>query len=139
MGKLKHYQRGMTLGGLIVVLGFIAILVTFAVRAFPLYNEKMQVVSALNSVAGNAENANLSERELQKAFLKNVQATTNNSRFNDRNVKDYVKVDKPVTKGDPRMLRVQYQQANKLVADLQLLLVVDHAVPLRGGGSQSSE
>ena len=135
MTNLMHYQRGITLGGLIVVLGFIAILVTFAVRAFPLYNEKMQIVSAMNSVAGSPEAANMAERDLQRTFLKNIQGTTNISRFNDKNVKDYLTVEKPETKGDPRMLHLQYQQANKLVADLQLLLVVDHRVPLRGNQS----
>lgn len=132
MNKLQRIQSGMTMGGLIFVLAFIGLVVTFVVRAFPLYNEKMQIVSAMNSLASQPDSAKMSDREMQNAFLRSIQATTNIQRFSDSNVKDYVKVEKPKAKGEPKMLHIQYQQSNKLVADLQLLLVFDKAIPIRG-------
>lgn len=128
-------QQGMTLGGLIIVLAFIGILVTFAVRAFPLYNEKMQIVSAMNSVTSKPDAAGMSDGEILKAFLRSIEATTNIQRFNDRNIKDYVKVVKPVKKGDPKMLQVTYQSTNALVADLKLLMDFDQQMPLQGNAN----
>lgn len=139
MKTLRSRQTGMTLGGLILVLSFIAILVTFVVRAFPLYNEKMQVVSAMRSVVDRPEAAGMSEKELASAFLKNIQATTNLRRFTTQNVKDYVEVVKPETRGDPKQLRVHYQATNVLVRDLNLMLEFDQKMPLRGKASDDSE
>lgn len=132
MKQIRAYQRGMTLGGLIIVLAFIGVLVTFAVRAFPLYNEKMQIVSAMNSIASRPDSAKMSTSEIQKSLLRSLEATTNIQRFNDRNIKDHVQVLKPAKSGDPRMLQVTYQATNKLFADLQLMLDFNQQMPLRG-------
>lgn len=132
MKQIRAYQQGMTLGGLIIVLGFIGVLVTFAVRAFPLYNEKFQIVSAMNAVASDPESGGKSETDIQRAFLRNIEATTNIQRFTDRSVKDYVHVIKPTKKGDPKVLQVTYQSSNILFADLKLLLEFDQKIPLQG-------
>jgi Tfp pilus assembly protein FimT len=126
-------QQGITFGGLLFVLAFIAILVTFAVRAFPLYNEKMQIVSVMNSVASNPESAKASPRDIQRAFLRNLNATTNIQRFTERNVGEYVTVSKPEKRGDPRMLQVKFQATSPLFRDLNLMLDFDQQMPLRGG------
>ena len=132
MTKLRTYQQGITLIGLMFILGFIAVLVTFGVRAFPLYNEKMQIVSAMNTIAADPESGGKSETEVQKAFLRNIEATTNIQRFTDHNVKDYVHVIKPEKRGDQKLLQVTYQSTNKLFSDLELLMNFDQKVPLQG-------
>jgi Tfp pilus assembly protein PilE len=131
MKHVSRTQHGMTLGGLIIVLGFIAVLVTFAVRAFPLYNEKMQIVAALNSVASQPDAARMSERDARSRFLKNITATTNIDRFNDRNIKQYLNIVGGKS-GEPKSIHFVYESRNKLVADLQLLLSFDRKIPLRG-------
>ena len=133
MKHVSRTQHGLTLGGLIIVLGFIAVLVTFAVRAFPLYNEKMQIVSALNSVANQPDAATLSENEVRQRFLRNLTATTNINRFHDRNIKDHLKVVRGKSASEPKKsIHFVYEARNKLVADLQLLLEFDQKFPLRG-------
>ncbi|MBI2993697.1 MAG: DUF4845 domain-containing protein [Gammaproteobacteria bacterium] len=132
MKPLRAQQQGITLGGLMIVLAFIAVLVTFVVRAFPLYNEKMQIVSAMNSIASNPEAAGMSDGEIQRAFLRNIEATTNIQRFNDRNIKDYAKVIKPTSKGDPKMFQVTYQSTNVLFSDLNLMMDFNQQVALQG-------
>lgn len=139
MKSMRSRQRGMTLGGLMFVLAFIGLVVLFAVRAFPLYNEKMQVVSAMNSVVAKPESASMSEKELAGAFLKNLQATTNIQRFTDRNVKEMVEVIKPETRGEPKQLWVHYQATNVLFRDLFLMLDFDVKMPLRGNAAGSGE
>lgn len=139
MKSMRSRQRGMTLAGLMFVLGFIGVVVLFAVRAFPLYNEKMQVVSAMNSVAAKPEAASMSEKEVASAFLKNLQATTNIQRFTDKNVKEMVEVIKPEAKGEPKQLWVHYQASNVLFRDLFLMLNFDVKMPLRGNAAGSGE
>ena len=133
MKQLREQQRGMTFGGLLLVLSFIACLVMFAVRAFPLYNEKLQIVSAAESVVSQPGAEKKSVKDLQKDFLKNIQVTSNITRFTDRNVKDHVEVIKE-TAGEPKKLRVHYESTNKLFKDLSLMLVFDRQLPLTGGG-----
>ena len=130
-----RHQQGITLGGLIVVLSFIAILVTFTLRAFPLYNEKMQIVSAMNSVVSKPDAAGMSESEIQKTFLRNIEATTSIQRFTDKNIKDYVQVIKPVKKGDPKVLQVAYQSTNVLFQDLKLMMDFNKQIPLQGNAN----
>lgn len=124
-------QRGMTFIGLVLVLAFIGILVLFTLRAFPLFYERTQVISAMQSVANREGSTKFSSREAQKMFMKGIQIT-NIERFTDNNVKDYVTLEKPQNSGDPKMLHVKYDATNKLVAGLELLLHVDESVPLTG-------
>lgn len=139
MKTTQSRQSGMTAGGLIFILAFIGVVVLFAVRAFPLYNEKMQVVSAMNTVASKPESAGMSERELTSAFLKNIQATTNLQRFTEKNLKDMVEVLKPEAKGEPKQLWVHYQASNVLFQDLFLMMNFDQKMPLRGNASGTGE
>ncbi len=131
-------QTGLTMIGLIFILSFIGIMVLFVLRAFPLYNEKFQVIAAMNSAASSATN-DMSDKEIGQSFLKSLQATTNIQRFTDRNLKDYVEIVKPEGKGDQKEFRVHYQATNVLVKDLNLMLAVDHKVPIRGGASDGGE
>ena len=139
MRTTREKQLGMTMVGLMFILAFIGILVLFAVRAFPLYNEKMQIVAAMNSVVSRPEAAGMSDRELASAFLKNLQATSNISRFNDRSVKEHVEVVKPEVKGEAKQFRVHYQATNELYKDLKLMLEFDQQMPLQGNAAGSGE
>ena len=124
-------QRGITFIGLVIVLAFIAILVLFVLRAFPLFYERTQIVSAMQSVANREGSSKFSEREAQKMFMRGIQIT-NIERFNDNNVKDYVTLEKSESSGGPKILHVKYDATNKLAGGLELLLHVDESVPLTG-------
>lgn len=126
-------QSGITFLGLCFVLSFIAIVVLFVLRLFPLYNEKFQVEAAMQTVVGQPDAARKSLAETRSALLKAL-AVTNISRFNDKTVKDLVTVDKPAKPGEPPMLHVKYQATNKLFADLLLLMEFDKQLPLGSTG-----
>lgn len=132
MRQMRAGQEGLTLGGLVFVLAFIAAIVLFAVRCFPLYNEKMQIVAAVNSVVSQPDSAGMSDRELRDRFLNNMYATTNNRRFNEKNIKQHLIIEKPTRAGEPKMLHLNYESRNKLVADLELVIVVNQKFPVRG-------
>lgn len=131
MKKMAANQQGITFLGLVFVLGFIAIVVLFVLRAFPLYNEKFQVVAAMKSVVSRPDAAKMSTKDAHKYFMRNIQVT-NINRFTDTNIKEYVKIIKPKKKKQPRELHVSYQATNKLFSDLQLMLLFDEKMPMTG-------
>ncbi len=132
MRIMRARQRGMTFWGVLFIFGFIAIVVLFSLRAFPLYNEKMSVISAMNSVSQRPDASKLTTKNIRKYFLRNIEATTNIERFTDQSVKQLVKVIKPRKKGQPRILHVKYQATSPLAADLYLLLEFDERMEIRG-------
>jgi len=50
-------QSGLTFIGLCIVLAIIVVFVLFGLRVFPLYNEKLQIESAINSVVNQPDSA----------------------------------------------------------------------------------
>lgn len=134
--KMKNIiakQRGMTFLGLVFVLGIIAILVLFVLRAFPLYYERTQVLAAMQSVAHNEGSKKYTEREAQREFMKSI-SITNIERFGDRTIKNYLTLEKPKD-GGPKILHMKYNATNELAAGLYLLLKVDLKVPLTTAGT----
>ena len=138
MKTTRGRQMGLTMIGLIFILSFIGIVVLFVLRAFPLYNEKFQVIAAMNSAASRATGG-MSDKEIAQSFLKSLQATSNIQRFTDRNLKEYVEIVKPESKGDPELLRVHFQATNVLAKDLNLMLNFDQKIPIRGKASDGGE
>ena len=132
MKKLISKQRGITMWGIIFICAFIALVTLLVMRAFPLYNTKMQVVSAMNSVASRPDATSMSETDVRKYFLRTMQSSTNLDIFTDRTVRELVNVEKPKSKGESRVLHVTFTAKNKLFQDIQLLLEFDQQVPLRG-------
>ena len=132
MKNLVSRQQGLTFIGLCFILAFIAIVVMFVVRAFPLYNEQFQIEAAINSVVSRPDAAGLSEKSVRDYFMRNM-AITNIERFTDRNVKDHVKVEKPSKQGDPKIMHVTYEARNVLYGNIYLVMVFDKKYPLRGG------
>ncbi|MCZ6525910.1 MAG: DUF4845 domain-containing protein, partial [Gammaproteobacteria bacterium] len=68
MRVMRARQRGMTFWGVLFIFGFIAIVVLFSLRAFPLYNEKMSVISAMNSVSQRPDASKLTTKNIRKYF-----------------------------------------------------------------------
>lgn len=134
MKNLMLKQKGITFIGLCFILAFIGIVVMFVVRAFPLYNEKFQVTAAINSVVSRPDAAELTVEQVRDYFMRNIQVT-NIERFTDDNIKNYLKIENPVKKGESKMIHVTFEGRNKLFADLYLVMVFDQRVPLRSGGT----
>jgi len=131
MMKMLIKQKGITFWSVVFVLGFIALIVLFTLRAYPLYYEKMQVTASMNTVASRPDANEMTQEELRRAFYSSIQIT-NITRFNDRNLKDHIFLLKSKDKGEPNLLNVKYTSTNPLFEDLQLLMEFDHSVPIRG-------
>jgi hypothetical protein len=133
MKQALKKQSGLTFLGLVFILGIIAMVVVFVLRLFPLYNEKLQIEAALESVISQPEVATMSVADVRRAFTRSL-AVTNISRFDGPTLNDHLNIIK-ATKGQPPMLHFQYQATNKLFADIQLLLVFDKELPLDGSAT----
>ena len=134
MKNMINNQRGVTFIGWLVILALVGFFVLLTMRLIPLYNEKMGVISSMNAVASRTDAGKLSTFEVQKYFLRNADIN-GIRRFMDRNVRDHVTVERGVNKGDPKLMRVQYESRNKFFYDLEFVLVFDHSVPLIGEGT----
>jgi hypothetical protein len=68
--KMRTYQRGVTLSGLImacIVLGSAALLV---MKLWPIYNEKMKVDQAMEHLAKNPEGARMTKPQIVGAIMR---------------------------------------------------------------------
>ena len=131
MRRLMKKQGGITAIGIMMILAVLAGMVTITLRLFPLYNEKFQVVSALNTVVSQPGAAKFTTKSAGKAFMTAI-AITNVNRFEDRTVKENLVVIKPKKKGQPRILHMHYESRNKFFADIWFVLVFDKKIPLSG-------
>ena len=133
MNQPLKKQSGLTFIGLVFILGTIAMVVLFVLRLFPLYNEKLQVEAAVQTVLNQPDAKSMSEADLRRAFLRAI-SVSNVRRFNDANIKNHLDIVK-ASKGQPPMLNMHYQSTNKLFADVQLLIEYDRQFPLDGSAA----
>jgi len=131
MRRMMKKQSGMTAIGIVLMLVVLAGVVTIVLRLFPLYNEKFQVVTGLNSVVNQSNSAKFTTKQAGKSFMK-AMAITNIRRFQDRTIKEHLVVIKPKKKGQPRILHMQYEARNKFFADIYFVMVFDKKIPLTG-------
>ena len=131
MRRLFRKQSGMTAVGILLILVVLAGAVTIVLRLFPLYNEKFQVVSALNTVVSQPDAAKFTTKKAGKSFMTSM-AITNIERFTDGNIKNHLVVIKPKKSGQPRVLHLHYEARNKFFADIEFVLVFDKKIPLSG-------
>ena len=130
---MRNKQYGIGFIGWVTILGILAFFVLMGLRLFPLYNEKLTVISSMNAVANRPNAAKMSTKEVRKLFLRNMQVSSNTVRFTDKTVKNLVKVvtDKKTKK---RYIRVAYEARNVFVKDIQFLIEVDQKIELGGSG-----
>jgi hypothetical protein len=97
----------------------------------------MITLSAMKSVASRPEVAQMSNTDVIKGFLRSVQVG-GSTRFDDRTVKQYAKIEKPKTKGGPRILTVTYEIRNKFFQEIDFAMNFNESVAL-GGSSDGEE
>ncbi|RKZ47176.1 MAG: hypothetical protein DRQ48_07150 [Gammaproteobacteria bacterium] len=130
MQHMKNKQYGIGFQGWTAILAVMVCFLLFGLRAFPLYNEKLTVISNMDAIAARPNADKMSVRDIRKFFLRNMEIA-NTTRFTDQSVKKLATVitDKKTKK---RYLRVAFEARNNLAKDLNLLLVFDHKVQLGG-------
>ena len=135
MQNLRNKQYGIGFLGWSTILGVAAFILLIILRVYPLYNEKLTVISSMNSVAEKPGAAKLSTKDVRKFFLRNMEISSNTVKFTDDSVKDLVKVvtDKKTKK---KYIKVAYEGRNIFVKDLEFLIVFDQTIELGGSGGK---
>ena len=136
MKNMKNKQYGIGALGWISILGVLAFFVLIGLRVFPLYSEKLTVLSSMDNVANRSDAKTLSPTKVREYFRKNIEVSSNSVRFSSqRLMKNLVKVvtDKKTKK---KYIQVTYEGRNKFVKDLEFVLVFDHKVELGGSGGE---
>jgi hypothetical protein len=113
---------------------FIAFIL-FGLRLFPLYNEKLKVMTAMKSVVNQPNAANFTQSEMQMSFYKNADINGSTIFGTEKAVKQYVKLERG-EKGGPQLIHIAFEMRNKLFDDIELVLVFDDSMPMssEGGG-----
>lgn len=130
MKHISQRQKGMTVLGIFIILAMVACFFAFGLTAFTLYNEKLVVDSAMESVINTAPAKRKTTKQIRKIFLRNVELN-NVERFTDQSVKELVTVKKSKD-GKKKFLHVHYQSENKLFKNLFLMLKYDETRELTG-------
>jgi hypothetical protein len=130
MQQMKNKQYGVGFWGWTAILAALACFILFGFRVFPLYNEKITVISNMESIASRPNADKMTVKDIRKYFLRNMEIA-NTTRFTDQSVKKLATVSTN-KKTKKRYLRVAYEARNDLVKDIKLLLIFDHKVQLGG-------
>jgi len=120
-------QSGISFLGFIVVVALVCFFVLVGLKLFPLYSEKFAVDQSLASIANQPEAIKMSERDIHKAFMKNVHVN-DIDRFTERNIDDHLTANKVGEK--PREMYMQYEARTNLFGNLDIVLVYDKTVTL---------
>jgi hypothetical protein len=129
MTKLGN-QRGLSLTGLLFVCAVIGLVALLIMRLFPLYSESWKVYGAMKSVAAQPDIGSKSPKDIYLLLARNF-AVTDVDRFDEHNLKDYVKIEKIKNSRD-RNLRFAYEGRGPFVHDLDLVLKFNKSIILPG-------
>ena len=126
---MRIKQRGIGFVGWSTILGVLAFFVLIGLKLFPLYSEKLTVITAMKGVANQPNVASMSKSEVRRLFTKNIDVQSNIERFNVKGGQKLINIvtDKKTKK---KYIHVAYEGRNLFVKDLTLLLVFDHKVEL---------
>ncbi len=122
----RHKQRGMTLWGMLFVMGVLAFFLFIFFKLFPPYMEDFKIKSALDSLARQEDAGRMSKGEAAEALRK---------RFEIDNI-DSVKLDKDLTveaRGRMKIIRLRYENIIPIMGNLSILLEFDHSKEVRSG------
>jgi hypothetical protein len=115
--NLGRNQQGMTFLGWVIVLVLVGGIALIVMKLVPLYMESFKVDSALKSIVEQPNLKDESTADIYKQFVRRMNVEDVN-RFNDRNVRKFVTVDK---KGPHVTITVEYQAKAELYDNLSLV------------------
>lgn len=119
--KIKK-QRGMTLIGFIIVLGFVLFLSFIGMKIAPIYLEYYSVVSAMNGVAKERGSARLSPYDIKVKVLNRLYLSYSAENVKDQNIK--------LVRRNGVYLRIAYEVRKPVIGNLDAMATFDRSVRL---------
>ena len=131
MSKIIHKQKGITFVGFVIVMAVIASFVLFILRLFPLYSEKMKIMTVMEYIATQPNAATMNQADVWKLFINNANIQAVSQFPKDQDVRDHVKLEKSED-GSGNVIRVYFDKRSPLFDDIELILDFDQSLPMGG-------
>ncbi|MGE5240044.1 MAG: DUF4845 domain-containing protein [Bacteroidota bacterium] len=125
MQNRKH-QSGMTMWGLLFVLGTLAFFLFLGFKLFPPYMTDLKVKSALDSLGQQADAGTMSVPEIREAIRKRLEIDSADDLF------DLNKVLTVEPRGRVKIIRFSYESVIPMAYNISALIDFDHSIEVRG-------
>jgi len=122
----RKYQSGMTMWGLLFVLGTLAFFLFLGFKLFPPYMTDFKVKSALDSLGQQPDAGTMSVPEIREAIRKRLEIDSADDLF------DLNKVLTVEPRGRVKVIRFSYESVVPMAFNVSALLDFDHSIEVRG-------
>lgn len=124
MRNPKH-QSGMTMWGLIFVLGTLAFFIFILFKLLPPYMDDFKVKSALESLGRQPDAGSMTVPEIKEAIRKRLEIDS----ADDFDLDGSLTV---VPHGRAKVIRINYESVTPMAFNISALLTFDHSIEVRG-------
>lgn len=118
-------QSGMTMWGLLFVLGTLAFFLFILFKLIPPYLGDMKVKGALESLGRQPDAGSMSVPEITEAIRKRLEIDS----ADDFDLSKSLTV---TAKGRTKVIRINYESVTPMVYNVSVLLTFDHSIEVRG-------
>jgi len=122
---IRKHQSGMTMWGMLFVLGTLAFFLFILFKLIPPYLDDFKIKSALNSLGGQPEAGTMAPGEIQEAIRKRLEIDS----FDSFDLSKSLTIE---PRGKMRVIRISYETVVPMVSNISVLLDFDHSVEVRG-------
>jgi hypothetical protein len=119
-------QSGMTMWGMLFVLGTLAFFLFILFKLLPPYLSDMKIQGALTSLGRQPDAGSMSVPEIQEAIRKRLEIDS----ADDFDLGSSLTV---TPRGKTRVIRINYESVTPILFNISALLTFDHSVEVRGG------
>lgn len=119
-------QSGMTMWGLLFVLGTLAFFLFLTFRLLPPYLSDMKIKGALESLGRQPDAGNMSVPEITEAIRKRLEIDS----ADDFDLGSSLTV---TPRGKSKVIRINYESVTPIFFNVSALITFDHSIEVRGG------
>ncbi|HYA37605.1 MAG TPA: DUF4845 domain-containing protein [Candidatus Methylomirabilis sp.] len=123
--QIRKHQSGMTMWGMLFVLGTLAFFLFILFKLIPPYLDDFKIKSALDSLGKQPEAGTMAPGEIQEAIRKRLEIDS----FDSFDLSHSLTIQ---PRGKMRVIRINYETVVPMVSNISVLLDFDHSVEVRG-------
>lgn len=119
-------QSGMTMWGMLYVVGTLAFFIFILFKLIPPYLSDMKVKAALESIGRQPDAGSMSLPEIQEAIRRRLEIDN----ADDFDLTNSLTV---TARGRNKLIRINYESVTPMLFNASLLFTFDHSIEVRGG------
>ncbi|MFK8068999.1 MAG: DUF4845 domain-containing protein [Gammaproteobacteria bacterium] len=129
----KNKQKGVTFLGFLIVCGLLIFFAYLGMRLWPVYNEKLKVDGAMETVAARADISKLSKNKIGSYILRTFSVEDVDQFATLKDMKDVFSV-KRIKGKKKRLLRMAYDIRRPVISNLDVVMKYDKSIEIDGTG-----